>query len=133
MSLATALIRSEYQAGHEPNVGLWLACVSQLAKQMPRLDVRRLKALAGKMVGKSLAAVADFLHTDASGMIDTLKSIKVGEIELARISVGTPRSALSSATAWPAAAKSTPFLRQDKCGSRLALANASRPRKLATS
>ena len=67
--------------GHRAT-GKQIEYIARLAGQINGMDPRRLEALAGKMFDKPLCELNSF---EASGLINTLKSVKAGEMDLDKI------------------------------------------------
>ena len=59
--------------------------VGRLIDQIPGMDPQRLDALSEKIFGKPAAELTSF---EASELIDTLKSVKAGEMDLDKILAG---------------------------------------------
>jgi|SRR5579863_6126967 len=53
--------------------------LERLAREIPSVGIRRLEALAQQICNKPMAALSSF---DASSLIDTLKAIKEGRLDL---------------------------------------------------
>jgi hypothetical protein len=77
--------------GEPPNIRAsqrQLDFIEQLARQIPRLGIRRLESLSQRVCQKPLADLSSF---DASHLIDTLKAIKQGTLDLeAALNGATP-------------------------------------------
>jgi hypothetical protein len=64
-----------------------MSYLRQLAKQVPGLGIRRLEALTKKLYGKPVAVLTSF---EASGVIDTLKAAKSGDVDINQVLDGAP-------------------------------------------
>ncbi len=78
MTEAGASVQANGPSGHRASQKQ-LDYIEQLGGQIPGLGAHRLDALTMKIFGRPVGELASL---EASGLIDTLKEIKAGKIEL---------------------------------------------------
>jgi hypothetical protein len=77
---------SNGSSNHSPS-SRQIEYLNQLARQIDGLGIRRLESLAQRICGKPLANLSSF---DASSLIDTLKAIKSGKLDVDGALQGAP-------------------------------------------